>query len=139
MDLYTCTSEKLTGVDHHLHLILRGVARGGQRGQMPPLFSRKCDTCSLYYDRETNYFLLFSERSAVNIDSNDFDKACYKADILSTYFHDDRLNASEVGQSSICERIGRERPLQSHSSFQSSSLIGQFARKWSRERGVARV
>ena len=51
---------------------------------MPPLFSRKCDTCSLYYDQ--------------------------KADILSTYFHDDRLNASEVGQSSICERIGRERP-----------------------------
>ena len=29
--------------------------------------------------------------------------------------------------------------LQSRSSFQSSSLIGQFARKWSRERGVARV
>ena len=41
------------------------------------------------------------------MDSNDFDKA----DILSTYFHDDRsgLNASEVGQSSICERIERER------------------------------
>ena len=54
----------------------------------------------------TNYFLLFSERSVVNIDSNDFDKAGY----LSTYFHDDCLNASEVGQSSICERIGRERP-----------------------------
>ena len=60
--------------------------------------------------RETNYFLLFSERSAVNIDSNDFDKACYNADILSTYFYDDRLNASEIGQSSICERIGHERP-----------------------------
>ena len=28
------------------------------------------------------------------LDSNEFDKA----DILSTYFHDDRLNASEVGQ-----------------------------------------
>ena len=68
--------------------------------------------CSLYYDQFiakqiTSYF---SQRSAVNIDSNDFDKACYKADTLSTYFHDDRLNASEVGQSSICERIGRERP-----------------------------
>ena len=50
-------------------------------------------------------------RSVVNIDSNDFDKAGYKADILSTYFHDDRLNASEVGQSSICKRIGRERSL----------------------------
>ena len=58
--------------------------------------------------RKTKYFLLFSER---NIDSNEFDKAGYKADILSTYFHDDRLNASEVGQSSICERIGCERPL----------------------------
>ena len=84
--------------------VYRGVARGGQRGQMPPPFSRE-NAIQVY--RETNYFLLFSERSAVNIDSNDFDKACYKADILSTYFHDDRLNASEVGQSSICERIGR--------------------------------
>ena len=60
--------------------------------------------------RKTNYFLRFSERSVVNIDSNELDKADYKADILSTYFHDDRLNASEVGQSSICKRIGRERP-----------------------------
>ena len=64
--------------------------------------------------RKTNYFLRFSERSVVNIDSNELDKAdckadC-KADILSTYFHDDRLNASEVGQSSICKRIGREQP-----------------------------
>ena len=57
--------------------------------------------------RKTNYFLLFSERSVVNIDSNDFDKAGYKADIPSTYF---RLNASKVGQSSICERIGLEQP-----------------------------
>ena len=60
----------------------------------------------MYYDQLfakqiTSYF---SQRS---MDSNDFDKA----DILSTYFHDDRsgLNASEVGQSLICERIERER------------------------------
>ena len=88
----------------------RGVARGVQRGQMPP-FSRKNATrvlCTMINLSRNK--LLFSERSAVNIDSNDFDKACYKANILSTYFHDDRLNASEVGQSSICERIGRERP-----------------------------
>ena len=82
----------------------RGVAKGGH---LPP-FSRENVTCALC----TIYFLLFSERSVVNIhvDSNDFDKPGYKADILSTYFHDDRLNASEVGQSSICESIGRERP-----------------------------
>ena len=60
---------------------------------------------------QNKLLILFSERSVVNIDSNDFDKAGYKADILSTYFHDDRLNASEVGQSSICKRIGRELPL----------------------------
>ena len=44
-------------------------------------------------------FLLYSERFVVNIDSNDFEKAGYKADILSTqqYFHNDRLNASELG------------------------------------------
>ena len=53
--------------------------------------------------------LTFSEISVVNIDSNELDKADYKADILSTYFHDDHFNASEVGQSSTCERIGRAR------------------------------
>ena len=47
----------------------RGVARGGQRGQMPPLFSRKCDTCSLYYDQFiakqiTSYF---SQRDLLSI------------------------------------------------------------------------
>ena len=62
------------------------------------------------YSQNKLLLMLFSERSVVNIDSNDFDKAGYKADILSTYFHDDRLNASEVGQSSIYERIGHERP-----------------------------
>ena len=85
-------------------------SQGG--GTCPPFFSRKYDTCSLYYDQLfakqiTSYV---SQRSVVNIDSNELDKADYKADILSTYFHDDRLNASEVGQSSICKRIGRERP-----------------------------
>ena len=54
--------------------------------------------------------LLLTLRSVVNIDSNELDKADYKADILSTYFHDDRLNASEVGQSTICKMIGREQP-----------------------------
>ena len=54
------------------------------------LYSRKWDTCSLSIIRKTKHFLLFSERSFVNIDSNDFDKAGYEADILSTYFHDDR-------------------------------------------------
>ena len=36
------------------------------------------------------------------------DKAVYKAEFLSTYFHDDRLpvNASEVGQSSILKGLG---------------------------------
>ena len=92
-----------------------GVAGGGGKGgTCSPFFSRKCDTCSLYYDQLfakqiTSYFS-YLERSVVNRDSNEFDKAGYKADILSTYFHDDRLNASEVGQSSICERTGRERP-----------------------------
>ena len=47
----------------------RGVARGVQRGQMPPLFSRKCDTCSLYYDQFiakqiTSYF---SQRDLLSI------------------------------------------------------------------------
>ena len=93
----------------------QGRSQGGAKGAFaPPFFSRKCDTCSLYYDQLfakqiTSYF---SQRSVVNIDSNDLDEAGYKADILSTYFHDDRsgLNASEVGQSSICERLERARP-----------------------------
>ena len=51
-----------------LHIV-RGVARGVQRGQMPPLFSRKCDTCSLYYDQLiakqiTSYF---SQRDLLSI------------------------------------------------------------------------
>ena len=92
--------------------ILQGRSQGGGKGGKCPPFSRENATrvlCTMINLSRNKYFLLFSERSAVNIDSNDFDKACYKADILSTYFHDDRLNASEVGQSSICERIGRER------------------------------
>ena len=80
----------------HLLWLYSGVAGGGQRGHLPSLF---LETCSLYYDQLfakqiTSYF---SQRSVVNIDSNEFDKA----DILSTYFHDDRLNASEVGVAAI--------------------------------------
>ena len=68
---------------------------GGAKGALaPPPFSRENATrvlCTVTnYSQNTNYFLLFSERSVVNIDSNDFDRAGYKADILSTYFHDDR-------------------------------------------------
>ena len=36
---------------HETCCIASGVARGGHRGHLPPLFSRKCDTCSLYYDQ----------------------------------------------------------------------------------------
>ena len=75
-----------------------GVARGGANGVLVPPFSRENAThvlCTMIkYSQNklaTSYF---------SLDSNDFDKAGYKADILSTYFHDaDRLNASEVGQS----------------------------------------
>ena len=73
-----------------------GVARGGKGGKSP--FSRENATrvlCTMINYSQNNYFLLFSERSVVNIDSNDFDKAVYKADNPSTYIHDDRLNASE--------------------------------------------
>ena len=78
----------------HVHTSQWRSQVGGKGGIFPRFFSRKCDTCSLYYDQLfvkqiTSYF---SQRDVVNIVSNDFDKAGYKADILSTYFHDDRLN-----------------------------------------------
>ena len=41
-----------TAVDPTCVGIGSGVARGGgHRGHLPPFFSRKCDTCSLYYDQ----------------------------------------------------------------------------------------
>ena len=49
-----------------------------------------------------------------------------------------KFTVKPITQVCVCERE-RERELQSRSSVQSSSLIGQFSCKWSRERGVARV
>ena len=74
-----------------------GVARG--ECKLAPLFLEKMGHVffirengtrvlyQLFAKQNTSYF---SQRSFVNIDSNDFDKAGYEADILSTYFHDDR-------------------------------------------------
>ena len=43
-------------------------------------------------------------------------------------FHDDRLNASEVGQSSICKRIGRERHLISGRDFRYENFLQSISR-----------
>ena len=59
--------------------------RQGGKGALAPPFSRENATrvlCTMINYSQNN--LLFSERSVVNIDINDFDKAGYKADILST-------------------------------------------------------
>ena len=80
----------------YILLYISGVARGGT-GALAPPFSRENATrvlCTMINYSQNK--LLLTLRSVVNIDSNVLDKADYKADILSTYFHDGRLNATEV-------------------------------------------
>ena len=82
--LYTNTHSIIQYIPHAYYNQCR--SQGGQRGQLPPLLLETRVLCTMInYSQNKLLLILFSERSVVNIDSNDFDKAGYKADILSTY------------------------------------------------------
>ena len=71
-----------------LHIYSSGVAGRGAKGALPPPLPFSRENATRVLCTMTNYSqnkLLLTLRSVVNIDSNDFDKAGYKADILSTY------------------------------------------------------
>ena len=84
-----------------------GVARGGKGGTCLPFYSRKCDMCSLYYDQ------LFAKQITSYFSQRDLLSILLAKTLIKLIFCFTMIAwtlARYIGQSSICERIGRERP-----------------------------